>query len=743
MWMLGLRPASSAQERLATEQEDDAADLLRRLRTDRSAVTAALVELPGIADAKSARHQTERLLQRVDGMQLTRRDIAWTQALQLCIKEREESESHELVRLMAEKKQWDFLAKRFEKLLVEAVLEELGVEALEELFASVKQCTGARQATADQGNVAHGDEGDSEAMPVKRRRLTSSPRSTTSQLVILPAIAAGQGEEANAGHISKVGEVLASKLAHVKETDPSVSLRLRDVFVELHLLLRDGRHMTKLAALVREDHQHLCLEGWSQRVDRLVLQSLLSDCSAATDTVLEDFRLTLAAMLAVLGERLEAEGDLPGAAGAFRRVLEVQPGHPSVRASLLDVLLAQYASDDAGQEDISRSELLELLAAESRWEKLVLLYDSLKAALGDALPRWDEVRLQHLAEALQATGRTVEAAAVHVCLASCHEQAGRTELAYAHYRKAFALNGADAEAEAGMCRLALPAGCVQDAASELLERQARGEQPERAGARIREAVQLLSAHAENLAKDARRDAEASFAKHLVELQKAERASGWAETITSAKKEGGSIGLFNFPCLGRGRTPQAFRSPSPLPQPTPMPLALPPAPQCPAADPEVQPKKASGKGHQLRMKYPGRVPVICRPAAVPGKPVAKEVCAKMQFLVPDTMPCGELKKLMHRKVALSAAGKGAALGAAGLVNHSKPVDSDSSFAKLYETSSQDDGCLHFTYSVERTLGGGLGLELFAAASLGSALSEAGADVSTWDSETRTGVVRSRA
>eukprot|EP00931_Biecheleriopsis_adriatica_P062328 TRINITY_DN3753_c0_g1_i3.p1 TRINITY_DN3753_c0_g1~~TRINITY_DN3753_c0_g1_i3.p1 ORF type:complete len:758 (+),score=203.23 TRINITY_DN3753_c0_g1_i3:69-2276(+) len=735
MWMLGLRQASSAQERLATEQEDDAADVLRRLRADKTAVTAALVELPGIADASSARQQTERLLQRVDGMQLTKRDITWMQALQLCIKEREDSESHELVRLMAEKKQWDFLAKRFEKLLVEAVLEELEVEALEELFASVKQCEG-------QGHVAQADEG--EAMPVKRRRLTSSPRSaTTCQLAILPAIAMGQGELANAEHISKVGEVLASKLTHVKNTDPFVSLRLRDVFVELHLLLRDGRHMTKLAALVREDHQHLCLEGWSQRVDRLVLQSLLSECAAATDAVPEDFRVTLAAMLAVLGERLEAEGDLQGAASAFRRVLEVQPGEASARASLLDVLLAQYASDDAGQEDISRSELLELLAAESRWEKLVLLYDSLKAALGDALPRWDEVRLQHLAEALQATGRTVEAAAVHVCLASCHEQAGRTELAYAHYRKAFALNGADAEAEAGMCRLALPAGCVQDAASELLERQARGEQPERAGARIREAVQLLSAHAENLAKDARRDAEASFAKHLVELQKAERASGWAETITSAKKEGGSIGLFNFPCLGRGRTPQAFRSPSPLPQPTPMPLALPPAPQCPAADPEVQPKKASGKGHQLRMKYPGRVPVICRPAAVPGKPVAKEVCAKMQFLVPDTMPCGELKKLMHRKVALSAAGKGAALGAAGLVNHSKPVDSDSSFAKLYETSSQDDGCLHFTYSVERTLGGGLGLELFAAASLGSALSEAGADVSTWDSETRTGVVRSRA
>eukprot|EP00931_Biecheleriopsis_adriatica_P062327 TRINITY_DN3753_c0_g1_i2.p1 TRINITY_DN3753_c0_g1~~TRINITY_DN3753_c0_g1_i2.p1 ORF type:complete len:758 (+),score=204.28 TRINITY_DN3753_c0_g1_i2:69-2276(+) len=735
MWMLGLRQASSAQERLATEQEDDAADVLRRLRADKTAVTAALVELPGIADASSARQQTERLLQRVDGMQLTKRDITWMQALQLCIKEREDSESHELVRLMAEKKQWDFLAKRFEKLLVEAVLEELEVEALEELFASVKQCEG-------QGHVAQADEG--EAMPVKRRRLTSSPRSaTTCQLAILPAIAMGQGELANAEHISKVGEVLASKLTHVKNTDPFVSLRLRDVFVELHLLLRDGRHMTKLAALVREDHQHLCLEGWSQRVDRLVLQSLLSECAAATDAVPEDFRVTLAAMLAVLGERLEAEGDLQGAASAFRRVLEVQPGEASARASLLDVLLAQYASDDAGQEDISRSELLELLAAESRWEKLVLLYDSLKAALGDALPRWDEVRLQHLAEALQATGRTVEAAAVHVCLASCHEQAGRTELAYAHYRKAFALNGADAKAEAGMCRLALPARCVQDAASELLERQASGEQPERSSARIREAVHLLSMHAENLAKDARRDAEAGFAKRLIELEKAERAAAGADTAISAKTYGRGIGLFNFPCLGGDQTPQASRSPSLLPQPTPIPLALPLAPQCPAADPEVQPKKASGKGHQLRMKYPGRVPVICRPAAVPGKPVVKEVCGKMQYLVPETMPCGELKKLMHRKVALSAAGKGAALGAAGLIRHSKPVDSDSSFAKLYDTSSQHDGCLHFTYSIERTLGGGLGLELFTTASLGSALSEAGADVSTWDSETHTGVVRSRA
>lgn len=761
--MLGLGQNSNAAERLAAEQEADAADVLGRLSKDRSAVTAALMELPGIADAKTALQQSQQLLGRVNGMQLTKRDLSWMRALQLCIEERDALDSQELARLMAGKRQWDFLARRFNKLQVHAVMEELEIDGLEELFVAIKlfeagACPAARCVVRE--------EEEAEDLPVKRRRLSTSPRSSTAspdQLQILPGSTAVQPatltDLTSTEHVSQVGEVLASKLEAAKQSDRAAALKLRDVLVELYQLIQDANYMAKLAALVRQDHQHLHLEGWAQRVELPVLQALLRECashaeSTALDEVLNnrafidkavvasELFLVLASMLAVLGERLEAQGELQGAADAFRRALEMHPQHPSARSSLLDVILAQFS---LCSDDVSASELLELLATEGRWEQLVELYDSLEAVVSDALPFWNENRLQSLAEALLAAGLTMQGGAVQVCLANWYEQAGLVELAYRHYRKAFEMNPGDAKAEAGMCRLALSAGCVQDAATELLLKQASGSQPELAASRIREAVQLLSAHAASLAQDAKRDAEASFAKRLAELentklQKAEQERTTQDASSKLKTPTGSF--LNFPCFGRQQTPQVSSSPSP---PVSKALAsLPPPPQHPPPAPQaqVEPSTAVGQGHRLRVKYPGRVPVVCRPAAEAGNSQSQEILGKMQFLVPEQMSCGELKKLMHRKVALSAAGKGAAIGAAGIVSHSTPVDSALSFGKLYDMHAADDACLHFTYSIERSLGGGLGLELFPASSLSSGV-EADGEVSSWDKETRTGFVRSRA
>eukprot|EP00931_Biecheleriopsis_adriatica_P091610 TRINITY_DN65495_c0_g1_i1.p1 TRINITY_DN65495_c0_g1~~TRINITY_DN65495_c0_g1_i1.p1 ORF type:complete len:713 (+),score=164.11 TRINITY_DN65495_c0_g1_i1:72-2141(+) len=681
MWLLGLGRAQSSEEAcLTAEQEADAADVLSRLCKDRTAVTAALVELPCVERAASAGQRARALLRRVDGAQLTERDVSWMQALRYCLKERDASESQELARLMAEKRQWDFLARRFDKLHVRDLLEELEIDALEEVFLASKK----------ESDCGEDEEKDASA-PAKRRRLGLPwMLSVPGHRVVQPTSAESTGPR----RAILVGEVLARKLATAEDGGEHVAakrLRLRDLLVELYELSQDTRYVTKLGKLMHKGHEDLCIEAWARRVDLAVLQVLLHGCSAsepdsssdeegydllgrALDADASSLRAAVASMLAILGERHKLSGDLQGAADALHCALEMNPDHASARSTLLDVMLTQHAQHS---EASSPSELLELLAGEAQWQRLVELYDSLEEVMANTIPTWGRERLECLAEALQAGGRRVESALAHSCLASCHEQAGLGELAFVHYRKAFALDSKNEQAEASMCRLALTAGRVQDAATELLLSQANGSEPERAASRIKEAVQLMFAYAERLAEDVKRNAESSISKQTTEL--ADTESGTSTTWERSQEEC-SIGLNARP-----------------------PLLLPSSLQH-TPSPDRQPKRSSGEAKKLRETYPDRVPVVCRPATLPGKSGAMPLLKKMQFLVPEQMTCGDVKKLIQRKVAVDAACQ-------DFKPQGTPLDADVSFGELYRSAAMEDGCVHLTYSVERTPDGDLCVELF--------------------------------
>lgn len=749
MWMLGWGSRESRDQKLDVQQEVELGEVLQRLGQDRHAASAALLDLPGIADASSVRQTATRLLERVEGMQLAQRDTSWVRVLQLCLLQNQDATNlRELAQLMATKEQWDFLATHFDRLNVQDVLGNLRSTDLEALYTASKLHASSHVATPP---------------AAKRQRLANHDASSNELALVLANIP--ESNENNPAHnhkIRQVGEALAAKLAFCEDEPelPDKLSRLRDLLVELYGLSQDHSYVTRLSELITSSCQHIDLPTWAKTADvdllRVVLKEFnlgarLKETSVGASSSAEREAETalvhrpdkngvlntlLATVACVLGERQMADGRLEEAGEAFRQARQLDD-HPIASKSLLKVLLAQHRLNPL---HVCHLELVELLAVQAEWAELVERYDSLRPALREVFPTWNAEQLHELARALENGHRNVEAAEANVAVALCNEQAGRQSLAYKHFRHAFDQNPSNQDAEAGVCRLALAAGCVEDAAAELLLKPAS-----RLDARVKAVVQLLTRHAETKAGEAHGQLQRYFDQRIEQLTNPEQVNGNHLTLAAPMCEPRPsivAGLAASTCVGQPASSKASQVTTEQATPqgehagTQTLEAL-------AVSADASTRKPPD-GQRLRKKFPDRVPVICLPVTFDTSSESEQFLTKFKFLVPETTLCGELKNMLHRKIALTAAGKGALLGPDDFADPgSKPADSAMPLGKLYEAYRADDQCLHLHYSIVRTIGGALGAELFPSPSAPVSKRHGSPPSQSWAPSKKVGIVRSLA
>lgn len=106
-----------------------------------------------------------------------------------------------------------------------------------------------------------------------------------------------------------------------------------------------------------------------------------------------------------------------------------------------------------------------------------------------------------------------------------------------------------------------------------------------------------------------------------------------------------------------------------------------------------------EARQMLMKYPDRIPVLCEKASRSELPDVE----RMKLLVPGTMPCGELKYIIHKRV-LSTTKIGSDQTIYLFVSNMTPK-TGALLSDLYEQHKGADGFLHVVFSVENTLGTG--------------------------------------
>jgi len=101
--------------------------------------------------------------------------------------------------------------------------------------------------------------------------------------------------------------------------------------------------------------------------------------------------------------------------------------------------------------------------------------------------------------------------------------------------------------------------------------------------------------------------------------------------------------------------------------------------------------------QMLLKHPDRIPVLCEQAQRSGLPDMESI----KLLVPRTMPCGELKYIIHKRVVSTnsiASDQTIYL----FVKNTTPKTS-TLLSNMYEQHKASDGFLHVTFSAENTLG----------------------------------------
>jgi len=749
MWMLGWGSRDSHEQKMNAQQEVELGEVLQQLRHDRHAASAALLDLPGIADASSVKQKGTRLLERMEGMQLAQRDTNWVRVLHLCLLQNQDATNlRELAQLMATKEQWDFLAKHFNRLNVQEILGDLRIKDLEALYTASKQHASSHVATPP---------------TAKRRRLAHHAGASSNELALALADTT-ENNETNPAHdhkIRQVGEALAAKLVCCEEDSglPDKLSRLRDLLVELYESSHDHSYVTRLSELISSSCEHIDLPTWAETADLDLLQVVLDEfnlvarlketslgaiisAEGEAETALvhradenAELKMRLAMVACVLGERQIANGRLEEAGEAFRQARQLDNNRPNATKSLLQVLLAQHKLNPL---DVCHLELVELLAVQAEWAELVERYDSLRPALREVFSTWNAEQLHELAGALENGDRTVEAAEANVAVALRNEQAGRQSLAYKHFRHAFDQNPGNRDAEAGVCRLALAAGCVEDAAAELLLKPTS-----RLDARVKAVVQLLTRHAETKADEAQGQLRMYCDQRLAQLGNPEKVTGNQLTLAAPMCEASASTVAGLAascqCLGQPASSKASQVTSE--QATPQgEHADTQTLETPAKSADASTRKPPD-GQRLRKKFPGKVPVICLPVAFDISRESDQFLIKFKFLVQETMPCGELKNMLHRKIALTAAGKGALLGPDDFADPgSEPADSAMPLGKLYEAYPADDACLHLQYSIVKTIGGALGAEIFPSSSAPVSKRQPS---QSWAPSQKVGIVRSPA
>lgn len=174
------------------------------------------------------------------------------------------------------------------------------------------------------------------------------------------------------------------------------------------------------------------------------------------------------------------------AAELYRHVLSVDETCDSAQAGLIALLCDDLSGGKATSS--AKSELVGLWLMRADFDALATHFE----AVGESIPfdSMDAASLHELAVSLQVHLHSLEASRVEVLVADMLEEAGKEQEAFQSFRLAFKWNDNNELAEDGMKRLAVATGSELETAQCLLETVRRSSTEHK---RISEAVELISA----------------------------------------------------------------------------------------------------------------------------------------------------------------------------------------------------------------------------------------------------------
>jgi tetratricopeptide (TPR) repeat protein len=229
-----------------------------------------------------------------------------------------------------------------------------------------------------------------------------------------------------------------SQLAHAKNSDPSLRV---EVGVELSDLYYQRDDLDRALPVVRE-----LVERNPENIDLLFFaQHLYQEMADETMNKLALIAPGSARMQQVIAEHMVNAGDLKGAAEHYRQALAIDPALPGAHFELGETVIETAPQDAAAQTG----------------------------------------GLRELETALRVDG---ESARLECELGRVSQLQGRTDVALAHYERAYALNPKEVEAQMGIGRILLDQDKPQDALRYLS--QAVEQDPLNAEARYRYARAL-------------------------------------------------------------------------------------------------------------------------------------------------------------------------------------------------------------------------------------------------------------